>query len=154
MGATDQERKKLTLLKIFHLLSVFLRELIPREMTLRIINNYSSGSESSWAIDSEAMRAKGIIVLVKSNQLVKNIENKKNFSQLKLDFNPFLPPKSARFSLLVGYNIQPSSSSTNQNTALIINHQLDFPKMKYICLLSKKLVPLIKTYCTCKQPKF
>ena len=67
MGATDQERKKLTLLKIFHLLSVFLRELIPREMTLRIINNYSSGSESSWAIDSEAMRAKGIIVLVKSN---------------------------------------------------------------------------------------
>ena len=29
----------------------------------------------------------------------------KNFSYLKLDFNPFLPPKSARFSLLLGYNI-------------------------------------------------
>ena len=29
----------------------------------------------------------------------------KNFSYLKLDFNPVLPPKSARFSLLVGYNI-------------------------------------------------
>ena len=27
-----------------------------------------------WAIDSEAMRATGIIVLVKSNQVVKNIE--------------------------------------------------------------------------------
>ena len=27
-----------------------------------------------WAIDSEAMRARGIIVLIKSNQLVKNIE--------------------------------------------------------------------------------
>ena len=39
-------------------------------------------------------------------QLVgKNIENKKNFSWLKLDFNSFLPPKSPRFSLLVAYNI-------------------------------------------------
>ena len=28
-----------------------------------------------WAIDSEAMRARGIIVLVKSNQLVKNTTN-------------------------------------------------------------------------------
>ena len=38
------------------------------------------GSESSlWAIDSEAMRARGIIVLVKPNYLVKNIENKKKF---------------------------------------------------------------------------
>ena len=33
------------------------------------------GSESI-AIDSEALRARGIIVLVKSNQLVKNIECK------------------------------------------------------------------------------
>jgi len=29
-----------------------------------------------WAIDSEAMMARGIIVLVKSNLLVKNIEAK------------------------------------------------------------------------------
>ena len=29
------------------------------------------------SIDSEAMKAKGIIILVKSNYLVKNIENKK-----------------------------------------------------------------------------
>ena len=28
-----------------------------------------------------------------------------NFSKLKLDFNPFWPPKSRRFALLVGYNI-------------------------------------------------
>ena len=41
------------------------------------------GSESiamrpmaEWAIDSEAMRARGIIVLVKSNYLVKNIATK------------------------------------------------------------------------------
>ena len=35
------------------------------------------GSESAeWAIDSEAMRGSGIIVLVKFNLLVKNIENK------------------------------------------------------------------------------
>ena len=46
--------------------------------TLRIINNYSSRSlgPAKWAIDSEAMRARGIIVLVKSNWLVKNIETK------------------------------------------------------------------------------
>ena len=30
--------------------------------------------------------------------------------------------QSRRFSLLVGYNIQPSSNSTNQNAALIIDH--------------------------------
>ena len=38
------------------------------------------GSESvaaEWAIGSEEMRARGIIVFVKSNWLVKNIENKK-----------------------------------------------------------------------------
>ena len=32
-----------------------------------ILNNYSSSPNGSWAIDSEAMRARGIIVLVKSN---------------------------------------------------------------------------------------
>ena len=32
---------------------------------------------SEWAIDSEAISARGIIVLVKPNYLVKNIENKK-----------------------------------------------------------------------------
>ena len=36
--------------------------------------------EAKWAIDSEAMRARGLIVSVKSNQLVKNIRTK----QLKL----------------------------------------------------------------------
>ena len=36
----------------------------------------------------------------------------------------FLPPKSPRFSLLVGYNIQPSVSSTNPNAALIIDRPL------------------------------
>ena len=29
----------------------------------------------------------------------------KRFSYLKMDFNPYLPPKSRRFLLLVGYNI-------------------------------------------------
>ena len=37
------------------------------------------GPKAEWAIDSEPMRARGIIVLVKSNKLVKNIE-KKNLS--------------------------------------------------------------------------
>ena len=33
--------------------------------------------------------------------------------------------QSRRFSLLVGFNILPSSSSTNQKAALIIDHYLD-----------------------------
>ena len=37
----------------------------------------SESIAAKWAIDSEAMRARGIIVLVKSNWLVKIIENKK-----------------------------------------------------------------------------
>ena len=40
--------------------------------------------KGEWAIDSEAMRARGIIVLVKSNKLVKNIETK-HLSLVKLD---------------------------------------------------------------------
>ena len=32
--------------------------------------------KAEWAIDSEAMRTRGIIVLVKSNYLVKSIEAK------------------------------------------------------------------------------
>ena len=33
--------------------------------------------KAEWAIDSEAMRAKRIIVIVKSNYFVKNIEAKR-----------------------------------------------------------------------------
>ena len=54
---------------------------------LTIIPRAQMGSESiamrpraEWPIDSEAMRAREIIVLVKSNYLVKNIENKKILS--------------------------------------------------------------------------
>ena len=36
--------------------------------------------KAEWAIASEAMRARGVIVLVKSDLLVKNIENKKNLA--------------------------------------------------------------------------
>ena len=42
----------------------------------KLMNNYCSSPSVSWVIDSEAMRARGIIVLVKSNQLVKNMETK------------------------------------------------------------------------------
>ena len=61
--------------------------------------------KAEWAIDSEAMRARGIIVLVKSNLLVKKILRLNIFHKLKLDINPFLPPKHKydwRISLLVG----------------------------------------------------
>ena len=55
------------------------------------------------------MRARGIVVLVKSNKLVKKISRINIFHKLKLEINPFLPPKhykyDRRLSLLVGYNI-------------------------------------------------
>ena len=52
------------------------------------------------------------------------LASKMRFSGLCFGF------QSRRFSLLVGYNIQPSSSSTNQNAASIIDHQLDFTKKR------------------------
>ena len=36
----------------------------------------SIAHEAEWAIDAEAMMVRGITVLVKSNQMVKNIETK------------------------------------------------------------------------------
>ena len=38
---------------------------------------YLMKPKAEWATNSEAMRARGIFVLVKSSYLVKNIENKK-----------------------------------------------------------------------------
>ena len=46
-----------------------------------------------WAIDSEAMRARGIIFLVKPNELIKKISRGNIFRKLKLDFNPLLSLK-------------------------------------------------------------
>ena len=70
--------------------------------------------EPEWAIVSEAMRARGITVLVKSNQLVKKISRLNIFRKWKLDINPFLPPKhykhGGRFSLLVGCLLYTSPS--------------------------------------------
>ena len=65
-------------------------------------------AEGRMGYDSEAMRARGIIVLVKSNKLVKNIETK-HLSLVKVDLKPFVPPKhyrcGGRFPLLMGYDI-------------------------------------------------
>ena len=62
--------------------------------------------KAEWAIDSEAMRARGIIVLAKSNKLIKKISRLNTFRKLKLDINPFLPPKHYKYGrclfLLVG----------------------------------------------------
>ena len=70
-------------------------------------------SSESIAIDSEAMRARGIIVLVKSNYSWSKISRQNNFSQQ----NVIQPPLFCK---------QPRSSSINQNAALIIDHQLNF----------------------------
>ena len=56
----------------------------------------------------------------------KKIEKKLALVKARLTLNPFLSTKHCKYgrqsSLLVGYTIQPSSSSTNQNIALIIDH--------------------------------
>ena len=92
------------------------------------------------------MRAGGIIVLVKSNWLVKQISRLNIFRKLKLDFNPFLPLKhykyGGHFSPRVGYNIKHTSSSTNQNAELMIEHSLDFTD--YGCLMKGVEMRLIK----------
>ena len=54
--------------------------------------------EMQLFFDLEAMRARGIIVLVNPTSWSK-ISRQNNF------FRPFLPPKSRRFELLVDYNI-------------------------------------------------
>ena len=60
--------------------------------------------KAKWAIDSEAMRAKGIIVLVKSNYVVKNIETKQ-LLLVKTIQPPLFWFSYVCFVLLVDYNI-------------------------------------------------
>ena len=63
--------------------------------------------KAEWAIDSVAMRARGIIFLVKSNELVKKISRLNIFRKLKLDINPFLQYNQSERSIddrsLVGF---------------------------------------------------
>ena len=69
-------------------------------------------TKAEWAIESEAMRARGIIVLVKSNLLVKNIATKK----LKL-------AKRDSAAIVLAFKAG-AFRSTNQNAALIIDHYI------------------------------
>ena len=48
--------------------------------------------KAEWAIDSEAMRARGITVLVKTKQLVKNIDTKQ-LLPVKFRLKPFFAAK-------------------------------------------------------------
>ena len=70
--------------------------------TIQTCVNFHNFAEG--AIDSEAMRARGIILNSKIQLVGQKYRESKNFSWLKQEFNPFLLPKSPRFSLLVGYN--------------------------------------------------
>ena len=55
----------------------------------------------SWAIDSEAMRARGIIVLVKSNQVVQKYRDKTTLASKTRFSHHCFGFQSRRFSLLV-----------------------------------------------------
>ena len=61
--------------------------------------------KAEWAIDSEAMRARGIIVLVKSNSLVKKNIETEHLSQVKAIHQSFFTAKTLQIWLLVGYNM-------------------------------------------------
>ena len=108
--------------------------LFPIKLTIEFMEYYSHLPNmastfwlASWATDSEPIRAREITVLVKSNQLVKKHRDKTTLASQSQTLILFAA-KSRPFSLLVSYNTQPSSSSTNQKAALIIDHQLDFTK--------------------------
>ena len=103
---------------------------------LTIIPRARMGSESQpmrpnakWAIDSEAMRARRIIVLVKSNQLVKNIENKKLFASQSQTLILFCRQKARAFRY-----------QQAQNAAFLIDHQLDFTNLIQLAFLQLKMV--------------
>ena len=76
-----------------------------------------------WAIDSEAMRARGIIFLVKSNYLVKNFE-KKQLWLAKRDFGF----QSWRFSLLVVHFSLIGGNLTAQSTERGIGRGIQIPE--------------------------
>ena len=58
---------------------------------------YESIAHEAEGESPEAMRARGIIVLVKSNQLVQKISRLNICRKLKLDINPLLPPKHCKY---------------------------------------------------------
>ena len=70
--------------------------------------------------------ARGIIVLVKCNKLVKKYRDKTTLASKTLFTRHCFGFQSRLFPLLLGYNIQPSSSLTNPNAALIIDNWLHF----------------------------
>ena len=64
------------------------------EYTLCNHNSTAMRAKAEWAIDSEAMRARGIIVLVKSSWLVKTNIETKHLSQLKARHQSFFTAKT------------------------------------------------------------
>ena len=99
----------------------------------RALSQQPMRPRAKWAIESEAIRGRGIIIYCFSKiQLVgqkyrdqSSLASKTRFSHRCFDF------QIRCFLLVVGYNIQPSISSTNQNAAFIIDHQLDFTNINY-----------------------
>ena len=81
------------------------------------INNYSSSPNGLWVNEGERNNCFSKIQLVgKKYRDETTLARKTRFSRHCFGF------QIRRFLLLVGYNIYPGSSSTNQNAALIIDH--------------------------------
>ena len=92
-------------------------------------------NSTSWEVSLNLYPTLALISLLTKAFNFSKISRLNIFCKLKLDINSFLPPKhyryGGRFLLQVGYNIQPTSSTTNQNAALMIDHQLDFTNVSY-----------------------
>ena len=84
-------------------------------------------ASASWAFHSETMRARGKTVLVKFNQQVK-------LKKIFIHFSVKIGRESESAAIVLTFKAgvfryqQPTSSSANQNAALIIDHQLNFTK--------------------------
>ena len=97
-----------------------------------VFNNYSTTPNGLRVNSPRGLRPNGLLLrghegernncFSKIQLVSQKISSQNNFSWLTLDFNLFWPRKSRPFSLLVGYNIEPRSSSTNQNAALMIDN--------------------------------
>ena len=97
------------------------------------LNQQRMRPKAEWAIDSEAMRVRGIIVLIKSNQLIKKISRQNILRQFKLDFNPFFAAKTLKIlrALFATSGLQHSRQDFTNALLVVLsllNLQLHFPE--------------------------
>ena len=99
----------------------------------RLINNYSSSPTGLWVNIFLLRRHEGERnnCFCKIQLVGQKYRDKRTLASKTWFSRHFFGFQSRRFSLLEDYNVLPSSSFTNQNAALIIDHQFDITNWKY-----------------------